>query len=124
MFVVLVVCLAVCVGTSWGHFFDDTTGKAEQAKDAAAPTVYSAMDAAAPTVDSVMDAAAPTVDSAMDAAAPTVKSAMDAAAPTIDAAAQKSGSFASWAYDKISRGLGFGTEEPVAQTKYEETKTN
>ncbi|KAH1058889.1 hypothetical protein AAZX31_02G052700 [Glycine max] len=86
MFVVLVVCLAVCVGTSWGHdFIDDAKTKAGQAKD-------TAVDAAAPTVNSVIDAAAPTVD---------------APAPTIDAAAQKSGSFASWAYGKISHGLGF-----------------
>ncbi|TKY55827.1 hypothetical protein E2542_SST20250 [Spatholobus suberectus] len=94
-FIVLAVCLAVCVGTCWGDLVEDAKAKAAEAKDAAVPTVNAAKDAAEPTVDA----------------------AMDAAAPTVKAATEKSESFAQWAYDKISHGLGFKAEEekPLAQ---------
>ncbi|ESW28047.1 hypothetical protein PHAVU_003G254300 [Phaseolus vulgaris] len=88
--VVVVVLLAVCVGTTWGDFLGSAKASAE-AKESATPTVKAAKDSASSTAKSAKDAAAPAVD---------------AAAPTVEAAGKKSESFAQWAYAKISGGFG------------------
>lgn len=79
-FVVVVVCIAFFVGTTWGDVLKSAKATAEDAKDAAAPTFKSAKE------------------TAQDATAPAV----DAVAPSVEGAALKSESFAQWAYDKIS----------------------
>ncbi|XP_022640167.1 uncharacterized protein LOC111242124 [Vigna radiata var. radiata] len=88
-FVVVVVCIAFFVGTTWGDVLKSAKATAEDAKDAAAPTFKSAKE------------------TAQDATAPAV----DAVAPSVEGAALKSESFAQWAYDKISGGLGLKSED-------------
>ncbi|KAK7374111.1 hypothetical protein VNO80_07537 [Phaseolus coccineus] len=87
-FFVVVVCLAVCIGTTWAGAHDSAKANEEKAKEAADPTVKASKESAASTADSAKDAAAPTAD---------------APGPSV---AEKSESFAQWAYHKISGGLG------------------
>ncbi|BAT75466.1 late embryogenesis abundant protein D-29-like [Vigna umbellata] len=95
-FVVVVVCLAFFIGTTWGDVLKSAKATAEDAKDAAAPTVKAAKDSAASAAESAKEATAPAVD---------------AAAPSVEGAAQKSESFAQWAYDKISGGFGMKSDD-------------
>ena len=86
-FVVVVVCLAVFIGTTWGNVLESAKTTAGDAKDAAAPTVKAAKDSAASAAETAKDAAAP---------------AFDAFAPSEEGAGAPSESFAQWAYEKIS----------------------
>nr|KYP53195.1 hypothetical protein KK1_024821 [Cajanus cajan] len=98
---VLALCLAVFVATCWAHGPEP----AASVTDPAAPAVNAIKNAG----NAVKDAATPAVNAAeeagsaaKDAATPAATAVRDATAPAAHAAAEKSESFAQWAYDKLS----------------------
>ncbi|KAK8469694.1 hypothetical protein PHAVU_005G136201 [Phaseolus vulgaris] len=90
--VVVVVCLAVCIGATWGKSHDSAKANEEKTKEASTQTVNAAKDSAASSAKSDKDAAAPAVD---------------AAAP--GASTEESETFGQWAYEKFTSGLGLRT---------------
>ncbi|KAK8469692.1 hypothetical protein PHAVU_005G135988 [Phaseolus vulgaris] len=86
-FIIVVVCLAVCIGASWGGSHDGAKANEEKARKASTKTVNDVKDSAVSSDKSDKDAGAP----AFDAAAP---------AP----ATEESESFGQWAYEKFIGG--------------------
>ncbi|BAT97651.1 hypothetical protein LR48_Vigan11g070800 [Vigna angularis] len=101
-FVVVVVCLAVYIGTTWGDVIESAKDTAQDAKDAAAPTFKAAQDTASSAAQSAKEVTAPAVN---------------AATPTVEGIGEKTESFAQWAYGKISGGLGLGGEDDKPKSK-------
>jgi len=104
-FVIVVVCLAVCIGASWAGIHDGAKANEEKAKKAAAEIIKAAKDSAKHSAKHSGKHFGK--HSAKHSAASSDKSDKVAEAPAVDApapgpATEESETFGEWAYEKFT----------------------